>query len=276
MLLEFMSFYPEEGGDKIEDLDEGTSAAGKDDDKTVDTGSDDEESRRKAHEGFLSRDRKRAKKMDLLEERINSISTKLSEFVDSFSSQMEAAKKEKGGRPKGDETKSNEAVELLMGKLDKISDSVSSRMDAFEERLEKEKSANIRREILVNAGASPDFLSMVEQGIINVPENALLNYDDTTAFVTRLGGLAAPNGKATATSATDTDKTRTASVPHRDGDADTGAVHADQKTKLGVDETLATIDKELDDIFDKQKGPPDVKTVQSLIELAEKADELTG
>lgn len=274
MLLEFISFYPEDGGDKTEDLDEDTSAAGKDD-KDVDTGSNDEESRRKAHEAFLSRDKKRAAKIDLLEERMDSSDSKFTEILASISSLMDTAKKEKGGRPKNEDTKANDILDVLGDRLDKISDNVSSRMDAFEERLKKEKSANIRREILVNAGASPDFLSMVDQGIINVPENALLKYDDTIAFVSRLGGITAQNGKVTAP-ATDTEKARLASVPHRDGDADTGAVHADQKTKLGVDETLATIDKQLDDIFDKQEGPPNVQAVTKMIELAEKADDLSG
>lgn len=273
-----LCFSPEEGGGDNGDDDAGIKSGGTDDagsgngSDNKGSGSNDEQAIARAE--YNARAKKREKKVDVLSERMDGIETKLGGLLEKLSEitavAADEAEKKKGGRPKGEDTKISEALEGIAFKMDASLTNIHERLDAAEAKDAQRHEADSRRDLLSTAGATPDFIRAVDTGIINIPKDVMEDFDQVSAFIGRFGGFPAEDG---AGDPPPTTSTRQRSVPLRDGDAGTGTVHADRKTRIGVDETIEALEKEVNETFDKIEGVPSVSDLTKIMKLTDQLED---
>jgi len=264
-------------------LDEGDAGgdsgeAGKSDaNDNIDGGSNDEKARQDNRAAFESKVRRdKRKEVEELFAEIDSQKTLIEDLTSKLNSLADTTQKNKGGRPKNEDNQNTELLESLGKRIEGLSTDMASRLDTLERNMEADRDANYRRDLLASAGANREFMQLVDQGVINIPNEYLQDFDKLNGLMSKLGGLTATpkgNGDATSTiSTTQGDKT----VPHRDGDADTGAIHTDKSNQTGVKETLQKMNDDLDKIMDKDDGTPIGKDeLTKAFDIAEKLDDMS-
>lgn len=270
-MLNFMFPYPEDSGGGDDD------EAGKTDDGGDDNAADkveQEEARKRL--AFEARQKKR-KKTDVLEEELGGQRESINQIIqklDDLNKVVAASEKNKVGRPKKEENQLQDMVEALTEtfttKLGEMEQKVSQEVASLKTTLDEDRKAQTRRDFLMDLGVTLEFVKDVGDGIINIPDSYLDDFEKLDALITRRGGYAAQNGKI----GTETKK----SVHHREGADDTNALHTDKQTKVGLDETLETVNKGIDAIIDKAKNAKEGEAAMSkddltaLFKLAEDAD----
>ena len=278
-LKPFLAFSPDDsGGSEGSDVAE-DSEGSKADSPGSNEDSAEETKRAIAKEAWQSREAKRRKELNDAIGRVNKLEESLSKLQEQLQLLAESVESNKGGRPPKEETKIREFVESINAKVDASIEKLSARITSLIEKEEEKARLNERRDLMKEAGASPTFIKGIEMGIINVPEEVFDSFDSAERFIKRWDIHRSTVSEDSASSSHKTDATRR-SVPHRDEDVASAAIH-DDKGRQDVSEMIAEAQKSVDKILDTSKilsGEQELSTSEltKVMEAAEKMDELAG
>jgi len=276
MNLLFPSSPEDEGGSgKKDDADESDKDTGNKDDvdeDNVDDEPDPEEVERARKAAIEQKYKERSKKRDKANVELSNKVTALESKISDLISSLEEVKTNKKSKPKSEDKETeSEVTKVLSTLLDKVG-SLESKIQESSQVAAKEREVAARREFLTDMGASRGFIRKIDQGFINIPDTLWEdNLDGLHTFIEDLNGF---DVKATKVADAGGNGKPKRTVPHKSVD-DTSAVHADKKSKAGMEETVAAVNKGIDDVFKKAKKegkPLDVDDLTELYKLADKLD----
>lgn len=216
-------------------------------------------------------------RMDGIDTLVQSIDDKLS-ILDKLKVNLED--KKQGGRPKNEENAVLDAIQVMADRVVSFESNIKGEIEGMKQAQETDRKASVRRSTLQDIGASPKFIQLAESGVVNV-DPIINNFDALYSVVDSLGGFVKTtrDGSGNGEIITAADGT-TRSVPHRDADLDTNAIHADRGLGARKEQEIVALDKEIDKILGdgkallKEGGADD--PLLKVINLADKRHAITN
>lgn len=216
-------------------------------------------------------------RMDNLDALVSGIDSKLG-ILDQLKATLED--KNQGGRPKKEENAVLDAIQVMSTRVESFESNIKGEIDSMKQAQVADRKASVRRSTLQDIGASPKFIQLVESGVVNV-DTIINDFDALYSVVDGLNGLVKTtrDGSGNGEIITTADGT-TRSVPHKDADLSTNAIHADRGLGIHKEQEIVAIDKEIDKIISdgaallKEGGADD--PLLKVIDLSDKRHNITN